>query len=188
LHSTRANRAAAALLLILGIVSTGIVVSSYTFNPQDKGLGNPISPRVPENVQSSPPETMTAKSPLYATLDPSQPHYLLQEGKTPAGSVVAASNNVFYNGGPTMHISINYAIFWLPSGNNFEQSSGTNSSYMSLVKRFLNDTGGTSYYNILNQYPDNVSGAPLNKSVLGASYVDTTPYPASGTPTSPLHD
>jgi hypothetical protein len=87
-----------------------------------------------------------------------------------------------------MHISINYAIFWLPSGVSFEQSPGNDSSYMSLIKRFLNDTGGTSYYNILNQYPDNVTGTPLNKAVLGASYLDTTSYPVSGTQTNPLHD
>jgi len=87
-----------------------------------------------------------------------------------------------------MHISINYAIFWLPSGKSFEQSSGTDSSYISLIDRFLNDTSGTSYYNILNQYPDDISGTPLDKSILGGSYLDTTPYPVAGTTANPLHD
>jgi hypothetical protein len=194
MHSKGANLALAALLLIVGIMSAGIVASAYTFIPQNKGaedttLSNPISPSVSENFQSSARGTMTDTSKLSATLGPSRPHYFLQEGRTPAGLLASASsNNVSYNGGPTMHISINYAIFWLPSGNSFEQSSGTNSAYMSLIDRFLNDTGGTSYYNILNQYPDNVSGTPLDKSVLGASYLDTTPYPVSGTQANPLHD
>lgn len=87
-----------------------------------------------------------------------------------------------------MHISISYSIFWLPNGNSFEQSSGNNSAYMSLIDRFLNDTSGSAYYNILNQYPDNVNGTPLDRSVLGASYLDTTPYPVAGTQTAPLHD
>jgi hypothetical protein len=59
---------------------------------------------------------------------------------------------------------------------------------MSLIDRFLNDTSGTSYYNILNQYPDNINGAPLDNSILGGSYLDTTPYPAAGTRTNPLYD
>lgn len=87
-----------------------------------------------------------------------------------------------------MHIAISYAIYWLPSGANFEQSSSDNSRYMSLINRFLNDTSGTSYYNILNQYPDNVNGAPLDNSILGGSYLDTTQYPAAGTQTNPLYD
>ena len=190
MHSTRVNLAAAVLLLILGIVSTGIIASVDAFNSQNKAPENPASPPAPSDIPSSAPASMTAMASGSATtLSPSQPHYFLQEGNTPAGTLASApSNGVFYHGGPTMHISISYAIFWLPSGNSFEQSSGTNSAYMSLINRFLNDTSGTSYYNILNQYPDNVSGTPLDRSVLGGSYLDTTPYPVAGTQANPLHD
>ncbi|TMI59472.1 hypothetical protein E6H14_03380 [Candidatus Bathyarchaeota archaeon] len=189
MHSNRMNIAAATLLLILGIVSTGIVTSVYASSPQNKGPYNPTSPRVPENIQSNAPDSMTATSRSSTTLGPSQPHYFLQEEKTTTGTLASASSNgVFYHGGPTMHISISYAIFWLPGGNNFEQSSGTDSAYMSLINGFLNDTSGTSYYNILNQYPDNINGTPLDRSVLGGSYLDTTPYPVAGTEAHPLHD
>ncbi len=187
--SKKVNLAAATLLLILGIVSTGIVASAYASSPQNKGSYNPTSPRVPQNIQSSAPDSMTAETGSATTLVPSQPHYFLQEGKTTTGTLASApSNDVFYHGGPTMHISISYAIFWLPSGNSFEQSPGTDSAYMSLINRFLNDTSGTSYYNILNQYPDNINGTPIDRSVLGGSYLDTTPYPVAGTQANPLHD
>jgi hypothetical protein len=185
----RLNLAAAALLLILGIVSTGMIASAYASNSQSKGSENPASPHAPENIQSSASELIVPATGSATTLSPSQPHYFLQEGKTRTGTLASApSNGVIYHGGPTMHISISYAIFWLPSGNSFEQSSGTNSAYMSLINRFLNDTSGTSYYNILNQYPDNINGAPLDRSILGGSYLDTTPYPVAGTQANPLHD
>jgi len=192
MYSNREILAAAALLLIVGMVSTGIA-AAYPASLQDKALANPTSPDltspgVRENIEYSPLKTTPVVSGSSARLAPTQPHYFLHEGKTSTGTLASSFNNVVYRGGPTMHISINYAIFWLPNGTSFEQSQGTDSSYMSLIERFLNDTGGTSYYNILNQYPDNVSGTPLNKSVLGGTYLDKTHYPTSGTTTSPLHD
>lgn len=88
-----------------------------------------------------------------------------------------------------MHTSTTFAIFWLPSSARYEPVTGGNDSrFESLVIRFLNDVGGNSYYNILNQYPDSTNGTPLDSSVFGGSYVDTTSYPAIGTPSRPLSD
>ena len=186
MRSINANLAAAGLLLVLGILSTGIV--TLTSNPQTKTLENPISPPVPASVQSDSVIATTVAGPSSATLSPNQPHYLVNPGKASAGTSAAISGGVFYHGGPTVHTSISYAIFWLPSGSSFEQSPANNTAYMSLIDRFLSDTSGTSYYNILNQYPDNISGTPLDKSILGGSYLDTTPYPVDGTQANPLHD
>jgi len=193
MRSARVSLAAAALLLILGVLGTGIVAPTSTFGSQSKGRENPtLSDHisvVPQKVRSIPQAKVTAATSSFATLDPSQPHYFLQERKPSSGTLASgSSNNVFYNGGPTMHTSISYTIFWLPSGSSFEQLSGTNSAYMSLIDRFLNDTTGTTYYNILNQYPDSLNGAPIDKSIVGGYYLDTTPYPTNGSQTSPLYD
>ena len=189
MHSNRVNLAAAAFLVILGIVSTGIVASAYTSNPQNKGPESPISLLVPASIGSGALGTTTVAGSYSAPLGRSQPHYFLQEGKASNGTLPSfSSNDVTYHGGPTMHISISYTIFWLPSGKNFGQTSSNNSAYMSLINRFLNDTSDTSYYNILSQYPDNISGTPLDKSILGGSYLDTIPYPVDGTQANPLHD
>ena len=40
--------------------------------------------------------------------------------------------------------------------------------------------GGSSFYNILTQYPDS-NGPPLNHSVFGGDWTDTTAFPAPGT-------
>jgi hypothetical protein len=182
------------LLLILGILATGTIAAAYIHSPQTKGpessnSPNPSSHTSPEILQSKPPESTSAASNMSPTVGSAQPHYFLQTGRASAGiQPSVSSNDVVYHGGPTMHISISYPIFWLPNGTNFEGSVGTNSAYISLIDRFLNDTSGTSYYNILNQYPDNIDGAPLDKSVLGGSYLDTTPYPSAGTQSDPLHN
>jgi len=75
----------------------------------------------------------------------------------------------------------------LPNGVKFEPL-GNDTLYEMLITRFLSDTGSTSYYNILNQYSDNANGTPLDNSTLGGSYLDNTPYPASGNKTDPLFD
>src|SRR3989454_715699 len=118
MHSNRVNLAAAAFLVILGIVSTGIVASAYTSNPQNKGPESPISLLVPASIGSGALGTTTVAGSYSAPLGRSQPHYFLQEGKASTGTLPSfSSNDVTYHGGPTMHISISYTIFWLPRPN-----------------------------------------------------------------------
>src|SRR3989441_8614455 len=146
MHSNRVNLAAAAFLVILGIVSTGIVASAYTSNPH-KGPESPISLLVPASIGSGALGTTTVAGSYSAPVGPSQPHYFLQEGKASAGSLPSfSSNDVTYHGGPTIHISISYTIFWLPPGKDFGQTSSNNSAYMSLINPFLNDTRDPSHY------------------------------------------
>jgi hypothetical protein len=194
MSSCKPSRMIAGLLLILAMLITGLAVATYSLIPQNKSpeassLPNSTSSAISKISQRITQQGISSPSSSHSTAAPGQPHYFLQSGRTLNGNLASvSSNNLFYHGGPTMHVSVSYAIFWLPNGNSFEQSSGTNSAYVSLIDRFLNDTTGTSYYNILNQYPDKVNGAPLDKSILGGSYLDTTPYPSTGTSSDPLHD
>lgn len=76
-----------------------------------------------------------------------------------------------YHHGPTMRTgSITYTIFWTPLG------SYVSPTYASLINRFFADIGGTSLYNIATQYAD-TAGANANRSWLGGTWTDTTPYP-----------
>ena len=86
---------------------------------------------------------------------------VMQGGRTVFGQT---SSDMSYYGGPVMHMSNTYAIFWLPSGYSYVDFPWTNSGYESLIERFLIDVGGTSYYNILTQYSDNTNGTILDIS------------------------
>jgi hypothetical protein len=173
---------------------TGMIAATHGVIPENKSPESPASPypissAIPVKSPSYGRDTTPVASSSHPLADSTQPHYFPKVGKSLTGNLASSpSNNVFYNGGPTMHVSVSYAIFWLPSGSHFEKSPSTDSAYVSLIDRFLNDTTGTSYYNILSQYTDNINGAPLDKSVLGGSYLDTTPYPSTGTSSDPLHD
>src|SRR5487761_217208 len=98
--------------------------------------------------------------------------------------------NLGYNGGQVMHSTTSYAIFRLPTGFHYEASASSagDTSYESLIERYLGDVGGSSLYNIVTQYPDSVNGYPLNSSTFGGAYVDTTPYPHRGSYAGPLLD
>lgn len=94
-------------------------------------------------------------------------------------------------GGTVLSSSTTYALFWLPSGSSYEPSgvgAGSDSGYESLVQRFLSDVGGTTFYNILTQYPDGSGNTPTSGSSLGGTSVDTTAYPRPGTVSNPLLD
>lgn len=101
---------------------------------------------------------------------------------------VLGSSGMAYYGGPTMHQTTTYAIYWLPSGDHFEGLLGiqgllgSDASYESLTSRFLNDIGGSTYLNIVSQYYDHQNGSILPESPFGGSYIDTNSYPSS-TPT-----
>jgi hypothetical protein len=90
-------------------------------------------------------------------------------------------------GGPVMPSTTTYAIYWLPSGVQFEPS-GSDSSYEALIQRFLGDVGDTDFYTILTQYAGASGTIPTNSSTFGGSYLDTTSYPEPGTVSAPLHD
>lgn len=81
---------------------------------------------------------------------------------------------LIYHGGPTMRTgSTNYLIFWQPSG------SYMSPTYKTLLQRYFNDVGGSSFYGLMTQYYDR-GGTIQNSSNLGGVWTDTSAYP-SGT-------
>jgi hypothetical protein len=79
-----------------------------------------------------------------------------------------------------------YVVFWLPDGYAFDPDAPDiaqgNELYMSLIKRFFTDIGGSPTLNILTQYYDYENRSPVyrpNVLTLADSYVDTRPYPQS---------
>jgi hypothetical protein len=107
-----------------------------------------------------------------------------------------AATNIPDNGGPTMLNQVKvFLIFWQPSGVVFDSSVANGvGNYETLPERFLGDVSGTSYLNILTQYPGSCGS---NQCVLrnqagaigfGGSWVDTGAYPHAGTQADPLQD
>jgi hypothetical protein len=84
-----------------------------------------------------------------------------------------------YNGGPVMHPSHVYTIFWLPSGYHYGDAV-SDANYESLVNGFFTNLSGSPFYDILTQYPD-LTGPLTHTNSLGGSYVDTTAYPCGTT-------
>ena len=103
-------------------------------------------------------------------------HFVYPAGHQFAGAATPGPNDLLYGGGPVEAAgSTNYAIFWEPS------LFSVSSTYNSLITRFFNDIGGSSLYGVSAQYYQQ-SGVTqqfiTNSSTLGASWVDTTLYPA----------
>ncbi len=117
-----------------------------------------------------------------------------------ATSVDAGSDpsDLQYGGGPIQHHPTFYAVFWLPSGTNYEPGIiNGNSGYEGLMERYLQDAGSTSMANVADQYYDTLSGYPENigpgtqfgsMTTYGGDWVDATPYPHSGSASDPLFD
>ncbi len=81
---------------------------------------------------------------------------------------------VHYHGGAVMRTVTAYLIFWQPWAYSFEPG-GSDAHFESLMKRFIQDLQGTSYYGLLTQYWD-YQGSVQNQISLGGVYVDHTPY------------
>jgi hypothetical protein len=100
------------------------------------------------------------------------------------GGAQAASNDLTYHGGPTLHSPNVYLVFWLPSGRYLE-SSTKDGVIEARLQQTIEDLSGTHYLGVVSQYsrPDN---AITNTVDFGGSWVDTTPYPHAGTAADPL--
>jgi hypothetical protein len=85
----------------------------------------------------------------------------------------------YWGGAVERDSSINYSIFWQPTG------SSMSANYQTLINRYFQDIGGSQFYDLLRQYSD--AGGPIvNNSSLGGTWTDTTAYPAN-TPTFPAN-
>jgi hypothetical protein len=100
-----------------------------------------------------------------------------------AANRAGGGSNLGYHGGPTMHTNTVYEIYWQPAGYSFD-SQGT---FQNLVSGFFTNVAAASAAQATNnvyysdtQYYDSASGNVLFNSSNGGSYVDTTPFPASG--------
>lgn len=111
------------------------------------------------------------------TLGPAHPDRTRHHLKAPLGPT---TSNMTYHGGPTMHTSVEYAIFWEPPTLQNGSAATVSATYNSLITRYFQDVGGNRLYNINTQYSDSTSGHILNNSTLGGTWVDTSAYPASG--------
>jgi hypothetical protein len=113
------------------------------------------------------------------------------------GSFQNAFTQVTNHGGPTLQNPVRvFLIFWAPPGVVFDTSAADGvGNFKSLFQRFIGDLSGSSYANILTQYPGacgqnqcvitNGAGA----FVLGGSWTDSQDYPGGrGTHDNPLQD
>ncbi len=83
-----------------------------------------------------------------------------------------------YHGGPVLHSSDVYLIFWDPIGN-------YRGDWEELIERFFQDAGTNSgglndVFAMNSQYTDSSGGAALNKITFRGGYKDEDEYPSSG--------
>src|SRR5581483_2832087 len=83
-----------------------------------------------------------------------------------------------YNGGPVMHSSVTYAIFWEPPTLQDGSSTQVSSTYNSILQNYFGDIGGSGVYAIATQYHD-TTGTIANNSTFGGAWTHTSAYPAS---------
>jgi hypothetical protein len=90
----------------------------------------------------------------------------------------AASGKVSYHGGPVLHSSSAYVVFWTPAGESIPAGS------QSLIERFLSDSAvdsgkSSNVFGVLRQYHDMVGFADYRQTFDPARQVivDTEPYP-----------
>jgi hypothetical protein len=89
-----------------------------------------------------------------------------------------------YHGGPVMAAGVTtYAIFWVPAHLQNGGATSMSTAYQTVQKNLLSgypghgiDNNNTQYYQISGSTTTYIQ----NKGSFGGSYVDTTPYPASG--------
>jgi hypothetical protein len=106
--------------------------------------------------------------------------YQPRNGAAPISS--ALGGDLDYHGGPVMHSSTTYAIYWAPSG-------AFPAGYETLMNRYLTDVGtdsgqSTNVYSVGTQYTDSGGARAAYLTNFAGAFDDTNPYPASDCPTS----
>lgn len=107
-----------------------------------------------------------------------------------------AENDVVDGGGSIMRSPTVFLIYWVPAGFKLDTSAaGGTGNYRSLMQRFFTDVSGSSYFNVLTQYPAKCGLAAPPGTCFGpvtvgsaTTFLDTTPYPHAGTSAQPLTD
>lgn len=193
---------AAAAMLLLGLQATGAeaatvtgahhvpTVAARTITPTVKartthtGRPSPASPTSsPQSRYHRPGVYMAYPRPgSTGTVSPRITTDTPYTHTPPPGS----EGDLTYHGGPVMHGVTVSLVFWLPPGDHFT-SDGTDAAYESLQQRWVQDVGGTPYFNVLTQYTDSTGHVPDAVS-FGGSWIDTQAYPRAGTQSDPLQD
>jgi hypothetical protein len=121
---------------------------------------------------------------------------VLAAGAVPAGAVLVpgsfgeqqrtkatvAVSPLEYHGGPVLHSSVSYAVYWDPSGS-------YNNEWQQLIDGYLQGVGaekGTlkDVFALNGQYRDG-GGRAANEAIFRGAYTDEDPYPTSGNCTEP---
>jgi hypothetical protein len=105
-------------------------------------------------------------------------------GRYPARTVAhpdgVTSGNLLYHGGPVMHQTKSYAIYWVPAG--WPIVAGYRSTINSYFTSASRDSGGTqNVYSTLTQYYDR-SGPIAYSQTFGGSTTASDPFPRNGCP------
>jgi hypothetical protein len=161
--SPRCKKGRVQFALIVAAILIIIPLKVYSVSARSETpISNPLS-------QQGPAQALAYPIPFYRSSQ--------SLGTNNSVTQASSTSNAISYGGPVMHYTRTYAIFWLPSGYHFEGFFGSDSSYEYLISRFLSDVGGSNYYNIVTQYTDHTNGAPLDASSLSGYVIDTDPYP-----------
>src|SRR5262249_22696279 len=102
-----------------------------------------------------------------------------QGAEAPGG----ATGNLTWHGGPVMHSSNVYAIYWAPAGYGYQ------AGYDTAIAKYFSDVAADSgkpsnVYGVATQYGDGVGHAAYVSS-LKTSLNATNPYPANGCADAP---
>ena len=99
------------------------------------------------------------------------------------GAPNGTNGNLTWHGGPVMHSTNVYSIYWAPAGYGYE--SGYGGSIDNYFRNVAADSGKpTNVYAVMAQYSDG-AGPALYASSFSTSLTDTSPYPANGCDDSP---
>jgi IPT/TIG domain len=116
---------------------------------------------------------------------------------------VSTAANIPFQGGTVMQTVSVFLIFWLPGYPNGvlldPTVPGGFGNFFSLTEQFFRDIGGSSYFNIVTQYPGTCQASPINPTCVtantpqsvqfGGVWVDAEPYPNNrGSAANPLQD
>jgi hypothetical protein len=106
------------------------------------------------------------------------PHIGAKTTFPPHALAAAGYGPLSYHGGDTMRTNTTFAIYWVPSGYH------VSAQYESLINGYLASVAAASgttsnVYSVATQYYD-TTGPIAYSSTFGGSYVDTSPFPASG--------
>lgn len=108
-----------------------------------------------------------------------------QQRATPNQKALEAGGPLQYHGGPVLHSSDAYVVYWDPIGN-------YRGDWERLIDRYFKDVGEESenlgdVFALDTQYSDS-EGRASNKTTFRGAYKDEDPYPTSGNCTEPSEE